>query len=330
MTDSPRLGADTAQAARLWRAAREPASSRTRKRPFRAKESEVNVLKLGLPKGSLEQTTIDLMKKSGWRVTTSSRSYFPNIDDGELACSLVRAQEMARYVEVGSLDCGITGKDWIAENSSDVEVICDLVYSKASFRPTRWVLAVPADSKIRSPEDLAGKRISTELVGFTKRYFASRGVPVDVEFSWGATEAKVAAGLCDAIVEVTETGSTLRANGLVIIADLMESNPQLIANRSAVKDPFKRGKIDQISMLLQGALKAEAQVGLKMNVPQGRVSDVIAILPSITAPTVANLHQKDWVSIEVVIAESVVRDLIPRLVGCGAEGIIEYPLNKVL
>src|SRR5688572_3703492 len=226
--------------------------------------ASVNVLKLGLPKGSLEQTTVDLMKKSGWRVTTSSRSYFPNIDDSEISCSLVRAQEMARYVENGSLDCGITGKDWIAENSSDVEVICNLVYSKASFRPTRWVLAVPAGSDLKKPEDLKGKRISTELVGFTRRYFAARKVDVEVEFSWGATEAKVAAGLCDAVVEVTETGSTLRANGLTIIADLMESNPQLIANRAALADPFKKGKIEQISMLLQGALKAEAQVGLKM------------------------------------------------------------------
>jgi ATP phosphoribosyltransferase len=290
----------------------------------------VTVLKFGLPKGSLEQTTVDLMKKSGWRVTTSSRSYFPNIDDAEIACSLVRAQEMARYVEVGSLDCGITGKDWIAENSSDVEVICDLVYSKASFRPTRWVLAVPNDSPIRRPEDLAGKRISTELVGFTRRYFEGKGVPVTVEFSWGATEAKVAAGLCDAIVEVTETGSTLRANGLTIIADLMESNPQLIANKAALADAFKRRKIEQISMLLQGALKAEAQVGLKMNVPRDRVGEVIAILPSITGPTVAGLYEKDWMSVEVVIAESVVRDLIPQLVRAGAEGIIEYPLNKVL
>jgi ATP phosphoribosyltransferase len=290
----------------------------------------VNVLKLGLPKGSLEQTTVDLMKKSGWRVTTSSRSYFPNIDDAELACSLVRAQEMARYVEHGSLDCGITGKDWIAENDSDVEVICDLVYSKASFRPTRWVLAVPADSQIRKPEDLAGKRISTELVGFTKRYFEGKGVPVSVEFSWGATEAKVAAGLCDAIVEVTETGSTIRANKLEIIAELMESNPQLIANRAALADPFKKRKIEQIALLLKGALKAEAQVGLKMNVPQDRVDAVIGILPAITSPTVAGLYQKDWLSIEVVIAESIARDLIPGLVEAGAEGIIEYPLNKVL
>ena len=290
----------------------------------------MNVLKLGLPKGSLEQTTIELMKKSGWRVTTSSRSYFPNIDDGELTCSLVRAQEMARYVELGSLDCGITGKDWIAENNSDVEVICDLVYSKASFRPTRWVLAVPANSSLKRAEDLAGKRIATELVGYSKRWFEARGIPVTVEFSWGATEAKVAAGLCDAVVEVTETGSTLKANGLAIIEDLMESNPQLIANRKAIADPFKKRKIEQIAMLLQGALRAEAQVGLKMNVPRERVGDVIALLPSITAPTVAGLYEKDWLSIEVVIAEATVRDLVPRLVSAGAEGIIEYPLNKVL
>jgi len=290
----------------------------------------VSVLRLGLPKGSLEQTTTDLMKKSGWRVTTSSRSYFPNIDDSEISCSLVRAQEMSRYVELGSLDCGITGKDWTAENQSDVEVICDLVYSKVSFRPTRWVLAVPADSSIRKPEDLAGKRISTELVGFTRRYFEDRGIAVNVEFSWGATEAKVAAGLCDAIVEVTETGSTIRANGLVIIADLMESNPQLIANKAAMADAAKRRKIDQLSLLLQGALRAEAQVGLKMNVPRECVTTVMAMLPSITSPTVANLYEKDWLSVEVVIAEAIVRDLIPRLVEAGATGIVEYPLNKVL
>jgi ATP phosphoribosyltransferase len=290
----------------------------------------VSVLNLGLPKGSLEKTTIELMRKSGWRVTTSSRSYFPNIDDNEISCSLVRAQEMSRYVELGSLDCGITGKDWTAENKSDVEVICDLVYSKVSFRPTRWVLAVPGDSPYQKAEDLEGKRIATELVGYTERYFAERGVNVSVAFSWGATEAKIAAGLCDAIVEVTETGSTLRANGLKIIEDLMESNPQLIANRAAMADPAKRRKIDQIALLLQAALKAEAQVGLKMNVPRTALDKVIELLPSITAPTVSGLHDTDWVSVESVIAEAVVRDLIPELVEAGAEGIVEYPLNKVL
>jgi ATP phosphoribosyltransferase len=237
---------------------------------------------------------------------------------------------MSRYVESESLDCGITGKDWTLENGSDVEVVCDLVYSKASFRPTRWVLAVATDAPYAKAADLAGKRIATELVGFTKRYFAERKVDVRVEFSWGATEAKIAAGLCDAIVEVTETGSTLRANGLKIIEDLMESNPQLIASRSAAKDPWKRQKIDQISTLMQGALRAEAQVGLKMNVKKDSVARVINMLPSITAPTVADLYGTDWVAVESVIAESVVRDLIPKLVAAGAKGIIEYPLNKVV
>jgi len=287
-------------------------------------------LKLGIPKGSLEQTTIELLRKSGWRVSTSSRSYFPSIDDDQITCSLVRAQEMSRYVELGSLDCGLTGKDWTLENKSNVEVICDLVYSKASFRPTRWVLAVPAESSMKKAADLAGKRISTELVGFTRRYFEERKIAVEVEFSWGATEAKVAAGLCDAVVEVTETGSTLRANGLKIIEDLMESNPQLIANPKALKDPAKRAKIDQIAILMQSALKAEAQVGLKMNVRKAAIAEITKLLPSITAPTIADLYGTDWVSVESVIAEAVVRDLIPQLLAAGAEGIIEYPLNKVI
>lgn len=287
-------------------------------------------LKLGVPKGSLQDTTIELLRKSGWRVSTSSRSYFPTIDDPEISCSLVRAQEMSRYVELGSLDCGLTGKDWTKENGSEVEVVCDLVYSKASFRPTRWVLAVAAESPYRSAKDLNGKRISTELVGFTRRYFAERDVAVEVEFSWGATEAKIAAGLCDAIVEVTETGSTLRANGLKIIEDLMESNPQLIANRAALQNPWKRGKIEQISLLLQAALRAEAQVGIKLNVRKSSLDGVIKLLPSITAPTVADLYGTEWVSVESVIAEAVVRDLIPKLVAAGAVGIIEYPLNKVI
>jgi len=290
----------------------------------------VTPLKLGVPKGSLQDTTIELLGKAGWRVSTSSRSYFPTINDPEISCSLVRAQEMSRYVELGSLDCGLTGKDWTKENGSDVEVVCDLVYSKASFRPTRWVLAVAAESPYRRAEDLSGKRISTELVGFTKRYFAERKVPVDVEFSWGATEAKIAAGLCDAIVEVTETGSTLRANGLKIIEDLMESNPQLIANRNALKDPWKRAKIDQVSLLMQAALRAEAQVGIKLNVRKANLENVIKLLPSITAPTVADLYGTEWASVESVIAEAVVRDLIPKLVAAGAVGIIEYPLNKVI
>ena len=290
----------------------------------------MSVLQFGLPKGSLQQSTVDLMRKSGWRVRVSDRNYFPSIDDDEMKCSLVRAQEMSRYVELGTLDCGITGVDWTRENGSDVEVICDLVYSRASFRPTRWVLCVPEDSGITEPEHLAGKRIATELVGFTKRYFAERNVDVEVEFSWGATEAKVAAGLCDAIVEVTETGSTIRANRLKIIKELMESNPQLIANKAALADPVKKAKIEQIAMLMKGALQAEAQVGLKMNVQKDQLDELIGKLPAITAPTVAPLHGSDWVSVESVIAEKVVRDLIPKLVAMGAEGIIEYPLNKVI
>jgi ATP phosphoribosyltransferase len=290
----------------------------------------MSILKFGVPKGSLEQTTVELMRKSGWRISSSSRSYFPTINDDQIECSLVRAQEMSRYVALGSLDCGITGKDWTSENGSDVEVICDLVYSKASFRPTRWVLAVPNESPYGSAADLNGKRISTELVGFTKRYFAERNVDVEVEFSWGATEAKVAAGLCDAIVEVTESGSTLRANGLKIIEQLMESNPQLIANRDALADPVRRKKIEQISTMMQGALRAEAQVGLKLNIKQASLEKVLSMLPSITSPTVANLSDSDWVSVESVIAEAKVRDLIPELIAEGAEGIVEYPLNKVI
>ncbi len=290
----------------------------------------MSVLRFGMPKGSLQDATIELMGKAGWRVRASSRNYFPTIDDDEITCSLVRAQEMSRYVDLGKLDCGITGKDWTLENASDVEVICDLVYSKVSFRPTRWVLAVAEGSDIQEPEQLEGKRISTELVGFTERFFAERNIKVDVEFSWGATEAKIAAGLCDAIVEVTETGSTIRANRLRIIRELMQSNPQLIANRAAMADPDKRAKIERISLLMQGALRAEAQVGLKMNVKKDKIDAVTELLPSITAPTVASLHGTDWMSVESVISEAVVRDLIPQLVAMGAEGIIEYPLNKVI
>src|SRR5215471_5039568 len=228
----------------------------------------MDILKLGIPKGSLESATIDLFKKAGWKISTSSRSYFPTIDDPSIRCMLVRAQEMARYVESGTLDAGLTGKDWIMENNSDVEVIADLVYSKASFQPTRWVLAVPHDSPIRTPEDLQGKRVATELVQYTGRYFAERHIEVEVEFSWGATEAKAAEGLVDAIVEVTESGSTIRAHGLKIVCELFTSNPQIIAHRAAWEQPAKREKIDQIALLLTGALTAEAKVGIKMNVPR--------------------------------------------------------------
>lgn len=293
-------------------------------------------LRLGLPKGSLEQATIDLFKKSGWKITGSSRSYFPTVDDETLRCSLVRPQEMSRYVESGTLDAGVTGKDWTLENGSDIVVVAEMVYSKVSFRPTRWVLAVPHDSAIKKLEDLKGKRVATEMVAFTKRFFAERKIPVEVEFSWGATEAKAAEGLVDAIVEVTETGTTIRAHGLRIIADLMESCPQLIANKQAWKDSWKRAKIEQIKLLLQGALSAEAKVGIKLNVPEGDLDKVIKLIPSITAPTIATLYQSaalkgvKWYSVESVIAENIVRDLIPKLIQNGAVGIIEYPLNKII
>ena len=291
---------------------------------------------LGLPKGSLEQATIDLFRKSGWKITGSSRSYFPTVDDDTLHCSLARPQEMSRYVESGTLDAGITGKDWTFENQSDIVVVAEMVYSKVSFRPTRWVLAVPHDSSIKKIEDLKGKRVATEMVNFTKRYFAERDIPVEVEFSWGATEAKAAQGLVDAIVEVTETGTTIRAHGLKIIAEMMESCPQLIANKNAWQDPWKRKKLEQIKMLLQGALSAEAKVGIKLNVPEGSLEKVVALIPSITAPTVATLHPSPnlkgvkWYSVESVLDEARVRDLIPQLIQNGAVGIIEYPLNKII
>jgi ATP phosphoribosyltransferase len=290
----------------------------------------MDVLKLGVPKGSLESATIDLFKKAGWKISTSSRSYFPSIDDPSIRCMLIRAQEMARYVESGTLDAGITGKDWIMENDSNVEVVADLVYSKASFQPTRWVLAVPHDSTIRRPEDLHGKRVATELVAYTQRYFTERNIKVDVEFSWGATEAKAAEGLVDAIVEVTESGSTIRAHGLKIVWELFTSNPQIIANRQAWKDPAKREKIDQISLLLKGALDAEAKVGIKMNVPKEQLDTIVSMLPSLTAPTVSPLYRSDWFAVESIISEEVVRELIPRLIKNGAVGIIEYPLNKIV
>ncbi|MEW6298332.1 MAG: ATP phosphoribosyltransferase [Thermodesulfobacteriota bacterium] len=288
------------------------------------------ILKFGIPKGSLESATVDLFKKAGWKITTSSRSYFPTTDDPTLRCMLVRAQELARYVESGTLDAGITGKDWIMENEADVEVVADLVYAKASFQPTRWVLAVPHDSPVRRPEDLQGKRVATELVGYTRRYFAERKIEVDVEFSWGATEAKAAEGLVDAIVEVTESGSTIRAHGLKIIWELFTSNPQLIANRLAWRHVAKREKIEQIALLLRGALTAEAKVGIKMNVPKERLDTIVSMLPSLTAPTVSPLYKTDWFAVESIISEEVVRELIPQLIKNGAVGIIEYPLNKII
>jgi len=290
----------------------------------------VNQLKLGIPKGSLEKATIELFAKSGWRIDVHHRSYFPSIDDPGIACSICRAQEMSRYVEQEILDVGITGRDWILENDSDVIVVADLIYSKVSRRRARWVLAVAADSPYRSVKDLEGKKIATELVNFSKRYFSERGVDVSVEFSWGATEGKIASGLADAIVEVTETGSTIKAHGLVIIEELMQSNPQLIANKLAWEDPWKRKKIEQISMLLQSALRADRLVVLKMNVPKEKLQPVVDILPSLNAPTVSTLYKQEWCSVETVINEAEVRELIPRLMAAGAQGIIEHSLNKVL
>jgi ATP phosphoribosyltransferase len=288
------------------------------------------MLKVGIPKGSLENATIELFRKSGWRISVSSRSYFPTVDDDEIRCTLVRAQEMSRFVEIGTLDVGLTGKDWVLENGSDVIVVQDLIYSKTSTVPARWVLVVAEDSPIRELKDLKGKKVFTELVNFTKRYFAERQIQVDVEFSWGATEGKVIEGLCDAIVEVTETGGTLRANGLRIVEELMRTNTQLIANKESYHDPWKREKIEQISLLLQGALRAEGMVGLKMNVSANELKSVMEILPSITAPTISNLFQSEWFAVEVIVSERIVRELIPQLLKRGAVGIIEYPLNKVI
>ena len=289
-----------------------------------------NLLKFGIPKGSLESATVELFKKAGWVITLSSRSYFPAIDDDEMKCNLIRTQEMSKYVEKGTIDVGIAGRDWVMENNSDVVTVCDLVYSKVSRKPARWVLVVTQDSPIQCPEDLSGKTISTELVGFTKRYFDERNIPVTVEFSWGATEAKVVEGLCDAIVEVTETGSTIRANGLRIVETMMTSNPVIIANRQSLEDPWKRQKIEQIATLLQSALRAENMVGLKMNAPKEKVEEIISMLPSLNYPTVSGLYNADWVSIESVLNEKQVRDIIPELLKHGAEGIIEYSLNKII
>ena len=289
-----------------------------------------NVLNFGIPKGSLEDATVELFKKAGWKVSISSRSYFPGVDDADMNCKLIRPQEMGKYVERGTIDVGIAGRDWVRENDSDVVEVCEMVYSKVSRRPVRWVLVVAQDSPVRKPEDLNGATISTELVGFTKRYFAERNIPVTVEFSWGATEAKVVDGLCDAIVEVTETGSTIRANNLRIVCDLMESVPVMIANRTAWENPWKRAKIEQIATLLKSALAAEGMVGIKMNAPGNRIEEITAVLPSQKAPTVSHLYKSDWVSIESILSEKDVRQIVPELLKLGAEGIVEYPLNKII
>jgi ATP phosphoribosyltransferase len=284
---------------------------------------------LGLPKGSLEESTKNLFAKAGWKITTSSRSYRPSIDDPELDGRFIRAQEVSRYVEHGFFDCGLTGHDWVMENESDVVEVCDLIYSRASVRKSRWVLCVPEASSVKTVEDLAGKRVATELVNTVKRYFAQKNVPVEVEFSWGATEVKVP-DLVDAIVDITETGSSLRANKLRIVDTLLETNTKLIANKASWENPAKRKKIETIALLLRGALEAESKVGLKMNLPKAALEAVVKALPALRNPTISPLSNTEWIALETIIDESVAREIIPQLKALGAEGIVEYPLNKVV
>jgi ATP phosphoribosyltransferase len=286
-------------------------------------------LKLGIPKGSLENATIDLFRRAGFNITTSSRSYFPSIDDPEMECMLIRAQEMARYVEDGILDAGLTGLDWVAEVGADVEAVADLIYAKQSFGKVRWVLAVPEASPIRAVSDLEGKIIATELVATTKRYLASSGVQARVEFSWGATEVKPPE-LADAIVEVTETGSSLRANKLRIVETVLESNTQLIANKSAWRDEWKRSKLLDLKLLLDGAIAALGKVGLMLNVHRDNLQAVIQVLPALKRPTVSHLSDGEWLAVNTILDESTVRTIIPRLKQAGGEGIVEYPLNKIV
>jgi ATP phosphoribosyltransferase len=291
--------------------------------------SHKEILKLGLPKGSLQEGAIAKMAKAGYHIQVSSRSYVPYVDDDHLMIRLIRAQEISRYVEHGYLDCGLTGHDWIVENGSKVHEVGEFIFSKATSQPARWVLAVPENSPIRSPKDLNGKRIATEVVHITRRYLRQHGVKAEVEFSWGATEVK-AHDLVDAIVEITETGSSLRANNLRIVDTLLVSTPRLIVNHAAWKDAWKRQKIETLAMLLRGALEAESKVGLKMNLQQKDLARLLQSLPALRNPTVSSLSQPGWVAVETIIDEKVVRELIPQLKAAGAEGIIEYPLNKVV
>ena len=286
-------------------------------------------LKLGIPKGSLQDATVALFERAGWRIFANGRSYFPSIDDDEIECMLVRAQEMARYVEHGALDAGLTGNDWVLENESDVERVTSLTYSKQSRQRVKWVLAVPEDAPYQRPEDLAGKTIATELVEFTKRYFAGKGIPVKVEFSWGATEVKPPM-LADAIVEVTETGSSLRANRLRILETLMESETQLIANRTAWANNWKRQKIENLSLMLNAAMAAQGRVGLMLNAPKNQMDAVLRELPALNSPTVSQLSDPAWVAVNTILEEPQVREVIPRLKAAGATGIVEYPLSKVV
>ncbi len=290
---------------------------------------EPQKLKLGLPSGSLQEPTLTLMERAGFSIQGAGRSYRPSVDDPEIEIRLLRAQEIGRYVHQGFLDAGITGKDWVIENAADVEYICELPYSRATNKPTRWVLVVPEDSPVKSVHDLEGKRIAAEAVGLTQHYLKSKGVTAEVEFSWGATEVKVPE-LVDAIVDITETGSSLRANKLRIVDTLLESYPQFIASRSAMADAWKSAKIRRIALLIQGALNARGKVGLKMNLPKAQLEILVASLPSLRRPTIAHLTDADWLSVETVIDESIVREIIPQLKELGAEGIIEYPLNKLV
>ena len=287
------------------------------------------VLRLGIPAGSLQEATADLFRRAGYKITFHSRSYYPTIDDEEIECMSIRAQEMARYVQDGVLDAGITGYDWIVETGADVHEVAELVFSKVSRRPVRWVLCVPEDSPVQNVRDLQGKRIATEAVGLTTRYLEKHGVQARVEFSWGATEVKPPK-LADAIVEVTETGSSLRANRLRIVDEVLVSTPRFIANHQSYQDPWKRQKIDDLVLMLQGALAAEGKVGLMMNVPRESLQQVLELLPALQKPTVSSLADEQWVDVLTVVDESVVRHIVPRLKAAGARGIVEYPLNKVI
>jgi len=292
-------------------------------------DNNKNSLRLGLPKGSLQEATLRLFRKAGYHISVSSRSYYPAFDDSEISSMLIRAQEMARYVQDGHLDCGLTGFDWIKEQNADVVEVAELQYGKEGFRPVRWVIAVPVESKIKSVKDLNGKRIATELVGFTKRYLKSKGVTANVDFSWGATEVKPPY-LADAIVELTETGTSLRANNLRIVETIIESSTRFIANKKAWQDKWKRRKMENIALLLKGALAAEEKVGLKMNVPQSAYKRVLSLLAAMHSPTISPLSENGWHAFEVITSEGLVRDLIPKLKAAGASGIVEYPLNKVI
>jgi ATP phosphoribosyltransferase len=296
---------------------------------MKSKPKKKPILRLGLPKGSLQEATLEKMAKAGYHISVSSRSYIPYVDDEELEIRMIRAQEVSRYVEHGYLDCGITGHDWIQENGSNVHEVGEFIFSKVTRQPARWVLAVPEDSPVKSVKDLEGKRIATEVVNLTKKYLRQHGVKAEVEFSWGATEVK-AHELVDAIVEITETGSSLRANKLRIVDTLQVSTPRLIANHAAWKDPWKRRKIETLALLLKGALEAEAKVGLKMNIAQTKLPKLLRSLPALRNPTISALSQPGWVAVETIIDEHIVRELIPQLKAAGAEGIIEYPLNKVV